>query len=87
MTTTDITNMSDAELDALLDRRSWELVRAAEHARMRRLSTLNRKELQALSDRASRCSPNTTHLASALAKLDDSAAVKAHARPDGAGAK
>lgn len=59
---TDITNMTDADLDALLDRRS-------QAALLRRLGRLNLAELRALGDREMRRGPNPAHLAAALAKL------------------
>lgn len=60
---TDVTDLSDADLDALLDRKAQAVM-------LRRLNRLNRAELAALSDRESRRAPNAAHLASALAKLD-----------------
>lgn len=49
-------------------------------ATMNRLNRLNRAELTALLDRAFHLSPNTIHLASALAKLNDDDASKYPAR-------
>lgn len=60
---TDITDLTDAELDALLDRKVQAVL-------LRRLNRLTRAELAALGDRAGRRCPNPIHLASALAKLD-----------------
>lgn len=65
----DITDMTDAELDALIDRRDWEVRRPRVHAAMKRLGTLNRAELSALGDRHARLCPHPVHLASAIAKL------------------
>lgn len=65
---TDITDMSDVELDSLIDRKTHV-------AMLKRLNRLTRAELSALNRRNNHGSPNPVHLASALAKLDD---------PDGA---
>jgi hypothetical protein len=81
MNATDITDMTDAELDALLDRRSWDTQRARVHAEMKRLGTLSRAELTALGDRNARRCANPAHLASAIAKLNNPDATRDHVKP------